>query len=161
MDLVHGRKREKSKMTVPQKVEQVPNIEGGDIPTPAPGSGTQLGQDREETLEEMVDRLTEQMLSKLRLAKLTEDKGSDTKPKGVESEEEVKDKKNNNSPRLSTFDGEKGTDTSTFEQWSFEVLTYRKTHTEKAMMEGILRSLKGTPVNTIRFLGPEAMVDKV
>lgn len=62
---------------------------------------------------------------------------------------------------MSTFDGEKGTDTSTFEQWSFEVLTYKKTHTEKAMMEGILRSLKGTPANTIIFLGPEGTVDRV
>ena len=161
MELVQGRKREKPKPVTSTEAEKVPDVAGVDIPTPTSESSNQPGRDNEETPEEMVDRLTEQMLNRLREAHKTENKNSNTRIKIVELEEESKDKKNNKAPRLSTFDGEKGEDSSTFEQWSFEVLTYKKTHTEKAMMEAILRSLKGTPANTIRFLGPEATVDKV
>ena len=48
-----------------------------------------------------------------------------------------------NIPKLSVFSGERLKGEASFEQWSYELQSLRKTYSESALREGIQRSLKG------------------
>ena len=48
-----------------------------------------------------------------------------------------------NIPKLSVFSGEMVKGEASFEQWSYELQTLRKTYSESALREGIQRLLKG------------------
>ena len=48
-----------------------------------------------------------------------------------------------------------------FEQWSYEWQTLRKTYSESALMEGIQRSLKGAAVHTVCNMGSDASLDTI
>ena len=63
-------------------------------------------------------------------------------------------------PKLSTFSGDDnpGKHKCSFDQWYFEVKTVQATYAEPQIKEAMIRSLKGTAANTIRFLGPSARV---
>ena len=48
-----------------------------------------------------------------------------------------------------------------FEQWSYELQTLRKTYSESALREGIQRSLKGAAAGTAGNMGPGASLDTI
>ena len=50
---------------------------------------------------------------------------------------------------------------ASFEQWSYELQTLRKTYSESALREGIQRSLKGAAANTVHNIGPGASLDTI
>ena len=58
-----------------------------------------------------------------------------------------------NIPKLSVFSGERLKGEASFEQWSYELQSLRKTYSESALREGIQRSLKGA--DTVHNMGPE------
>ena len=66
-----------------------------------------------------------------------------------------------NIPKLSIFSGEKVKDEASFEQWSYELQSLRKTYSESGLREGIKRSLRGAAADTVHNMGPEANLDSI
>ena len=52
-------------------------------------------------------------------------------------------------------------DEASFEQWSYELQTLRKTYSESALREGIQRSLKGAAVERVQNMGPDTSLDAI
>ena len=50
---------------------------------------------------------------------------------------------------------------ASFEQWSYELQSLRKTYSESALREGIQRSLRGAAADTVCNMGPEATLDSI
>ena len=50
---------------------------------------------------------------------------------------------------------------ASFEQWSYELQTLRKTFSKSALREGIQRSLKGAAADTVHNMGPDASLDTI
>ena len=67
----------------------------------------------------------------------------------------------NNIPKLSVFSGERLEGEASFEQWSYELQSLRKTYSESALRDGIQRSLKGSAVDTVCNMGPDASLDTI
>ena len=61
-----------------------------------------------------------------------------------------------NIPKLSIFSGERVKGEASFEQWSYELPSLRRTYSESALKEGIQRSLRGAAADTVCNMGPEA-----
>ena len=66
-----------------------------------------------------------------------------------------------NIPKFSVFSGERLKGEASFEQWSYELQSLRKTYSESALREGIQRSLKGAAVDTVCNMGPDASLDNI
>ena len=66
-----------------------------------------------------------------------------------------------NIPKLSVFSGERLKEEASFEQWSYEPYSLRKTYSEYALREGIQRSLKGSAADTVCNMGPDASLDTI
>ena len=66
-----------------------------------------------------------------------------------------------NIPKLSVFNGEMMKGEASFELWSYELQTLRKTYSESALREGIQRSPKGAAVDTVCNMGPDASLDTI
>ena len=66
-----------------------------------------------------------------------------------------------NIPKLSAFSGERDKGEVSFEQWSYELQTLRKTYSDSALREGIQHSLRGAAADTVRNLGPNAPLDTI
>ena len=66
-----------------------------------------------------------------------------------------------NIPKLSVFSGGRLKGEASFEQWSYELQSLRKTYSESALREGIQRSLKGVAVDTVCNMGPDATLDTI
>ena len=66
-----------------------------------------------------------------------------------------------NIPKLSVLSGEMMKGEASFEQWSYELQTLRKTYSESAQREGIQRSLKLAAVDTVHNMGPDASLDTI
>ena len=64
-----------------------------------------------------------------------------------------------NIPKLSIFSGERVKGEASFEQWSYELQSLRKTYSESALRKGIQRSLRGAAADTVHNMGPEATLD--
>ena len=66
-----------------------------------------------------------------------------------------------NIPKLSAFSGEIAKGEVSFEQWSCELQTLRKTYSDSALREGIQDSLRGGAADTVRNLGPDVPLDTI
>ena len=66
-----------------------------------------------------------------------------------------------NIPKLSIFSGERVKGEASFEQWSYELQSLRRTYSESALREGIQRSLRGAAADTVCNMGPEATLDSI
>ena len=66
-----------------------------------------------------------------------------------------------NIPKLSAFSGERAKGEVSFEQWSYELQTLRKTYSDSALREGIQCSLRGAAADTVRNLGPDVPLDTI
>ena len=66
-----------------------------------------------------------------------------------------------NIPKLSTFSGERVKGEVSFEQWSYELQTLRKTYSDSALREGIQHSLRGAAADTVRNMGPDVPLDTI
>ena len=66
-----------------------------------------------------------------------------------------------NIPKLSVFYGERLKGEASFEQWSYELQSLRKTYSESALREGIQRLLKGAAADTVHNMGPDASLDTI
>ena len=66
-----------------------------------------------------------------------------------------------NIPKLSIFSGERVKGESSFEQWSYELQSLRRTYSESALREGIQRSLRGAAADTVCNIGPEVTLDSI
>ena len=66
-----------------------------------------------------------------------------------------------NISKLSAFIGERAKGEVTFEQWSYELQTLRKTYSDSALMEGIQSSLRGAAADTVGTLGPDVPIDSI
>ena len=66
-----------------------------------------------------------------------------------------------NIPKLSAFNGERAKGEVSFEQWSYELQTLRKTYSDSALREGIQHSLRGAAADTVRNLGPDVPLDTI
>ena len=66
-----------------------------------------------------------------------------------------------NIPKLSVFNGEMVKGEASFEQWSYELQTLRKTYSESALREEIQRSLKEAAADTVQNMGSGASVDTI
>ena len=64
-----------------------------------------------------------------------------------------------NIPKLSIFSGERVKGEASFEQWSYELQSLRRTYSESALREGIQRSLRGAAADTVHNVGHEATLD--
>ena len=66
-----------------------------------------------------------------------------------------------NIQKLSIFSGERVKGEASFQQWSYELQSLRRTYIESALREGIQRSLRGAAVDTACNMGPEATLDSI
>ena len=66
-----------------------------------------------------------------------------------------------NIPKLSVFSGEMMKGEASFQLWSYELQTLRKTYSESALREGIQRSLKGAAADTVCNMGHDASLDTI
>ena len=66
-----------------------------------------------------------------------------------------------NIPKLSAFSGERAKGEVSFEQWSYELQTLRKTYSDSALREGIQHSLRGAAADTVRNMGPDVPLDTI
>ena len=63
--------------------------------------------------------------------------------------------------KFSAFSGESAKGEVSFEQWSYELQTLRKTYSDSALKEGIQHSLRGAAADTVRNLGPDVPLDTI
>ena len=66
-----------------------------------------------------------------------------------------------NIPKLSAFSGERVKGEVSFEQWSYELQTLRKTYSDSALREGIQHSLRGAAADIVRNMGPDVPLDTI
>ena len=66
-----------------------------------------------------------------------------------------------NISKLSTFSGERAKGEVSFEQWSYELQTPRKTYNDSALQEGIQCSLRGAAADTVRNMAPDVPLDTI
>ena len=66
-----------------------------------------------------------------------------------------------NIPKLSAFSGKRVKGEVSFEQWSYELQTLRKTYSDSALREGIQHSLRGAAADTVRNMGPDVPIDTI
>ena len=66
-----------------------------------------------------------------------------------------------NIPKLSVFSGERVKGEASFEQWSYELQSLRRTYSESAFREGIQRSLKGAATDTVCNMDPEVTLESI
>ena len=66
-----------------------------------------------------------------------------------------------NIPKLSAFSGERAKGEVSFEQWSYELQTLRKTYSDSALRQGIQHSLRGAAADTVRNMGPDVPLDTI
>ena len=66
-----------------------------------------------------------------------------------------------NIPKLSAFSGERTKGEVSFEQWSYQLQTLRKTYSDSDLREGIQHSLKGAAADTVRNMGPDVPLDTI
>ena len=62
-------------------------------------------------------------------------------------------------PKVSAFSVERAKGEVSFEQWSYELQTLRKTYSDSALREGIQHSLRGAAADTVRNMGPDVPLD--
>ena len=66
-----------------------------------------------------------------------------------------------NVPKLSAFSGEAGKGEVSFDQWSYELQTLRKSYSDLALKEGIQHSLRGTAADVVHNMGPNVPLDMI
>ena len=66
-----------------------------------------------------------------------------------------------NIPKLSAFSGERAKEEVSFEQWSYQFQTLRKTYSDSALREGFQHSLRGAAADTVRNMGPDVPLDTI
>ena len=66
-----------------------------------------------------------------------------------------------NVPKLSAFIGEAAKGEVSFDQWSYELLTLRKSYSDLALREGIHHSLRGAAVDVVCNMGPNVPLDMI
>ena len=66
-----------------------------------------------------------------------------------------------NIPKLSIFSGERVKGEASFDQWSYELQSLRRTYSESALREGIQRSLRGAAADRVHNMGPEVTLDSI
>ena len=66
-----------------------------------------------------------------------------------------------NIPKLSAFSGERVKGEVSFEQWSYELQSLRKTYSDSALREGMQCSLRGAAADTVRNMGPDVPLDTI
>ena len=66
-----------------------------------------------------------------------------------------------NIPKLSAFSGEMARGEVSFEQWSYELQTLRKSYSDSALKEGIQCSLRGAAADAVHNMGPNVPLDMI
>ena len=66
-----------------------------------------------------------------------------------------------NVPKLSAFSGEVAKGEVSFDQWSYELQTLRKSYSDLALREGIQRSLRGAAADVVHNMGPDVPLDLI
>ena len=66
-----------------------------------------------------------------------------------------------NIPKLSAFSGEMAKGEVSFEQWSYELQTLRKSYSDLALREGIQHSLRGAAADAVHNMGPNVQLDMI
>ena len=66
-----------------------------------------------------------------------------------------------NIPKLSAFSGERVKGEVSFEQWSYELQSLRKTYSDSALREGIQHFLRAAAADTVRNMGPDVRFDTI
>ena len=66
-----------------------------------------------------------------------------------------------NVPKLSAFSGEVAKGEVSFDQWSYELQTLRKSYSDLALREGIQRSLRGAAADVVCNMGPDVPLDMI
>ena len=64
-------------------------------------------------------------------------------------------------PKLSAFSGEAGKGEVSFDQWSYELQTLRKSYSDLALREGIQHSLRGAAADVVHNMGPNIPLDMI
>ena len=63
--------------------------------------------------------------------------------------------------KLSVFSREMAKGEVSFEQWSYELQTLRKSYSDSAQKEGIHHSLRGAPADAVYNMGPNIPLDMI
>ena len=66
-----------------------------------------------------------------------------------------------NIPKISAFSGEMAKGEVSFEQWSYELQTLRKSYSNSALREGIQHSLRGSAADAVHNMGPNVPLDMI
>ena len=66
-----------------------------------------------------------------------------------------------NLPKLSAFSGEAAKGEVSFDQWSYELQTLRKSYSDLALREGIQCSLRGVAADVVCNMGPNVPLDLI
>ena len=66
-----------------------------------------------------------------------------------------------NVPKLSAFSGEVAKGKVSFDQWSYELKTLRKSYSDLALREGIQHSLRGAAADVVCNMGPDVPLDMI
>ena len=66
-----------------------------------------------------------------------------------------------NVPKLSAFSGEVAKGEVSFDQWSYELQTLRKSYSDLALREGIQHSLRGATADVVHNMGPDVTLDLI
>ena len=66
-----------------------------------------------------------------------------------------------NVPKLSAFSGEVAKGKVSFDQWSYESQTLRKSYSDLALREGIQHSLRGAAADVVCNMGPDVPLDLI
>ena len=64
-------------------------------------------------------------------------------------------------PKLSAFSGEVAKGEVSFDQWSYELQTLRKSYSDLALREGIQHSLRGAAADVVCHMGPDIPLDLI
>ena len=64
-------------------------------------------------------------------------------------------------PKLSAFSRETGKGEVSFDQWSYELQTLRKSYSDLALREGIQHSFRGAAADVVHNMGPNVPLDMI
>ena len=142
----------------------IPPLDPGDHSTPKKKGGPAASKAVTQNIKHMPTQKLQQLLSSLQQEMRTRQDASMGSAHDVSSVLQTLLKEGalrTNVPKLSAFSGEVAKGEVSFNQWSYELQTLRKSYSDLALREGIQHSLRGAAADVVCNMGPDVPLDLI
>ena len=142
----------------------IPPLDPEDHSTPKKKGGPAASKAMTQDIKHMPTQELQQLLSSLQQEMRTRQDASMGSAHDVSSVLQTLLKEGalrTNVPKLSAFSGEVAKGEVSFDQWSYELQTLRKSYSDLALREGIQHSLRGAAADVVCNMGPDVPLDLI